>query len=54
MCLKFMTISTRQGHITELIFPNRQTEYLVSKPGFLKISQDLTGLTLAGRELKLK
>ena len=23
MCLKFMTISTRQGHITELIFPNR-------------------------------
>ena len=54
MCLKFMIISTRQGHITQIIFPNRQKEYIVSKPGFLEISQDWAGLTSAGQELKLK
>ena len=33
---------------------DKQTEHLVSEPGFLKISQDLAGLYLAGQELKLK
>ena len=45
---------THQGDITKLFFLNRQTEHFVSKPGFLEISRDLAGLTLAGRELKLK
>ena len=34
-CLKLITICTRLSDITELSFlPNRQTEHLVSKPGF--------------------
>ena len=54
MCLILLTICTRKGDIKELNFSNRSKEHLVSKLGFFEISQDLAGLTLAGRELKLK
>ena len=49
-----LSVIARELHHRMFFFSNRQTENIVSKPGFPEIPRDLAGLILAGQELKLK